>query len=101
MLVTHSFFMLFLFYLSLISFLLNPKHQIRTRIFLVEGFPGCSEGKESACRAGDLASVTGSGGSPGEGQGYLPIREVKEVIATPCNGKSCVFNDISSNQWFH
>ena len=30
------------------------------------GFPGGSDGKESACNAGDLSSVPGSGRSPGE-----------------------------------
>ena len=32
-------------------------------------FPGGSDGKESACNAGDLASIPGSGRSPGEGNG--------------------------------
>ena len=31
------------------------------------GFPGGSEGKESACNAGDLGSIPGLGRSPGEG----------------------------------
>ena len=31
------------------------------------GFPGSSEGKESACNAGDQGSIPGSGRSPGEG----------------------------------
>ena len=34
------------------------------------GFPGGSAGKESACNAGDLASIPGLGRSPGEGKGY-------------------------------
>ena len=34
------------------------------------GFPGGSDGKESACNAGDLGSIPGSGRSPGEGNGY-------------------------------
>jgi len=29
-------------------------------------------GKESACNAGDLGSIPGSGRSPGEGNGNLP-----------------------------
>ena len=29
-----------------------------------------SSGKESACKAGDLGSIPGLGGSPGEGKGY-------------------------------
>ena len=34
------------------------------------GFPGSSAGKESACNAGDPASIPESGRSPGEGIGY-------------------------------
>ena len=34
------------------------------------GFPGGSDGKESACNAGYLGSIPGSGKSPGEGNGY-------------------------------
>ena len=34
------------------------------------GFPGGSDGKESACNARDLGSVPGLGRSPGEGNGY-------------------------------
>ena len=33
-------------------------------------FPHNSVGKESACTAGDLSSIPGSGRSPGEGIGY-------------------------------
>ena len=33
-------------------------------------FPGGSDGKESACNAGDMGSIFGSGRSPGEGNGY-------------------------------
>ena len=32
-----------------------------------QGFPGGSDGKESACNAGDMGSIPGSGRSPGEG----------------------------------
>ena len=34
------------------------------------GFPGGSDGKESACNAGDLGSIPGLGRSPGEGNSY-------------------------------
>ena len=39
-----------------------------------EGAPGGSDGKKkkSACSAGDLGSIPGSGRSSGEGDGYLP-----------------------------
>ena len=39
------------------------------------GFPGGSDGKESACNAGDLGSIPGLGRSHGEEQGtplFLP-----------------------------
>ena len=51
----------------------NKKHrhsefiQILTQVW---GFPGGSDGEESACSAGDLGSISGSGRSPGEGNGY-------------------------------
>ena len=34
--------------------------------FSIWGFPGGSDGKESACSVGDLGSITGLGRSPGE-----------------------------------
>ena len=34
------------------------------------GLPCDSAGKESACNAGDLDSISGLGRSPGEGKGY-------------------------------
>ena len=36
------------------------------------GFPGGSDGKESACNAGDLGSNPGLRKSPGEGKRYPP-----------------------------
>ena len=35
----------------------------------IYGFPGSSDGKESACSAGDLGSIPGMGRSSGEGNG--------------------------------
>ena len=37
------------------------------------GFPGGSDGKESASNAKDLSSIPGSGISPGKGNGYSPV----------------------------
>ena len=37
-------------------------------------FLGSSDGKESACNAGDLGSIPGSGRSPGEGNEYYPLQ---------------------------
>ena len=53
------------------------------------GFPGDSDGKESACNAGDLGSIPGLGRSPWEGNGYsvqyggasLVIQMVKNLPA--------------------
>ena len=39
-------------------------------MFTFLGFPGSSDGKESARNAGDLGSIPGLGRSPGEGNGY-------------------------------
>ena len=38
--------------------------------YALAGFPGVSDGKQSACDKGDLASIPGSERSPGEGNGY-------------------------------
>ena len=37
---------------------------------ILGGFPGGSDSKESACNAGDLGLILGSGRFPGEGNGY-------------------------------
>ena len=50
------------------------------------GFPGGSDGKESACNAGDLGSTPGSGISPEEGNGY-PFQY------------SCLENSIDRGAW--
>ena len=36
----------------------------------LSGFPGDSDGEESACNAEDLGSISESERSPGEGKGY-------------------------------
>ena len=51
---------------TIISFM-EPREK---RIFLLLrpiSFPGGSDGKESACNAGDMGLIPGSGRSPGEG----------------------------------
>ena len=47
---------------------LGNRDQIITS-HVLEVYPGGSEGKASACNAGDLGSILGSGRSPGEGNG--------------------------------
>ena len=44
-------------------------YENRKRILIAYGFPCSSDGKESACNAGDLGSIPGSGRSPGEENG--------------------------------
>ena len=41
-----------------------------TSLYLLLGFLCVSDGKESACNAGDLGLIPGSGRSPEEGNGY-------------------------------
>ena len=50
------------------------------------GFCHSSVGKESACSAGDLGSIPGSGRSPGEGNGY-PLQY------------SCLENSMDRGAW--
>ena len=50
------------------------------------GFPGGSEGKESACNVGDLGSIHGLRRSPGEGNGN-PLQY------------SCLENPIDRGAW--
>ena len=45
-------------------------HTYIKHIYIYQGFPCGSAGKESACNAGDLDSIAGLGRSPGEGKGY-------------------------------
>ena len=58
-------FYLFVFILLVTQFLCNLNSSC--------GFPSGSAGKESACNAGDLGSLTRLERSPGEGEGY-PIQ---------------------------
>ena len=50
------------------------------------GFPGVSDGKESACNAGDPGLIPGLGRPPGEGNGY-PFRY------------SCLENPMDREAW--
>ena len=49
-------------------------------------FPGGSDGKASACNAGDSGSILGSGRSPGEGNGN-PLQY------------SCLENSMEGGAW--
>ena len=66
-------------------------------------FPGSSDGKASACNAGDLGSIPGSGRSPGEGNGT----HSSVLAATPSPGEghgnllqySCLENPMGRGSW--
>ena len=83
------------------------KGRLHTPVFL--GFPGGSDGKESACSVGDLGSTVGLGRSPGEWHGNplqyscletptdrgarrspwgLPESDTTERLSTPMQGLS-------------
>ena len=47
----------------------NVRSMNQGKLDLLKGFPGGSEGKESAYNAGDLSSIPGLGRSPGEESG--------------------------------
>ena len=50
---------------------MQPKVKKKKKLFKETlGFPGGSDGKESACNVGDLGSIPGLGRSAGEGNGY-------------------------------
>ena len=54
---------------------------------MLGGFPGGSDSKESACNEGDMVSISESGRSPGEGNGY-PIQY------------SCLENSMDRGAWW-
>ena len=43
------------------------------------GFPGGSNGKESACSVGDQSSIPGLGRSPGEGSGNSLLYSCRDI----------------------
>ena len=56
----------------LVCIMLKPSMQgFKHDLTSMEGFPGSSDSKTSACNAGDLGLIPGSGRSPGEGNGNL------------------------------
>ena len=56
--------------IQLLNTLANALNFLNARCYtVIWGFPGGSEVKVSACNAGDLSLIPGSGRSPGEGNG--------------------------------
>ena len=60
-------------------------------VCVIQGFPGGSNGKESACNAGDLGSVPGLGRSPGKGNGY-PLHYF--CLENPMDRETCGLESI-------
>ena len=80
--------LLFFFLLNVFSsFSDQGQHLISISYWFPEGFPGGSEVKASACNAGDLGSIPGSGRSPGEGNGN-PLQY------------SCLENPMDGGTWW-
>ena len=50
--------------------ILQVASEVKCITNIILGFPSGSDGKESACNAGDPGSIPGLGRSPGEGNGY-------------------------------
>ena len=62
------------------------KLMIKYYFIIFRGFSGGSEGKASACNAGDQGLIPGSGRSPGEGNGN-PLQY------------SCLENPVDGGAW--
>ena len=58
------------------------------------GFPGDSDCKQPACKAGDLGLIPGLGGSPGEGQGY-PLQYSSLENSMDCSPCGCNESDMT------
>ena len=52
--------------------LVNDSGFVCLFFFIIMGFPGGLDSKESAFNVGDLGSIPGLRRSPGEGNGYAP-----------------------------
>ena len=63
------------------------------------GFPSGSDGKESACNAGDLGLIPGSGRAPGEGNGN-PLQYYRGAWQATVHGVSkSQMTEHARNQW--
>ena len=71
------------------------KNHIYSIRYPVMGFPGGSNGKESACNAGDQALIPESGASPGEGNGN-PLQY--SCLENPMDHRSLVGSPMGSQR---
>ena len=74
-------------YIKVFHYLNEQKERIHIIITFLWGFPGGSDGKESACNAGDQYSIPGWGRSPGGGNGN-PLQY------------SCLENSMDKGAWW-
>ena len=65
-------------------------------LLITHGFPGGSDGKESACNAGDPDSIPGWGRSPGEENGY-PLKYSCLENSMDCN-RQVIVHGIAKSQ---
>ena len=69
------------------------------------GFPSGSDGKESACNAGDLGFIPGSGRSPGEENGnplqYSCLGNPREPGRQQSMGSKRIRQDLATKQQQH
>ena len=82
------------------------RHTQRGILFSHEkGFPGDSDGKQSACNVGDLGSIPGSGRSPGEGNGNPHqcscLENPTDRGAWPATVSAVAKSQTQSNEHFH
>jgi len=85
--LSHS--IVFLYFFALITgggFLISPCYSLELCIQMDRGFPGSSDGKESACNTGDTSSILELGRSPGVGNGN-PLQN------------SCLNNPMDRGAW--
>ena len=80
------------FFLPSTDYLRQMRYFISLVHYLIVGEPaGGSDGKESACNAGDLDSIPGLGRSPGEGKGcllwYAGLEKELHGLHSPWGGK--------------
>ena len=66
------------------------KKKKKSALSVYWGFPGGSEGKESACNAGDLGSIPGSGRSPGQSKTLALGQETSPGTMEPVCSCMCI-----------
>ena len=83
---------------DILSFML-----FKLNIFLCMGLPCSSDGKESACNAGEFHPIPGSGRSPGEGNGnplqYSCLENPMDIAAWHATVQFWNLQNVSKFEW--